>query len=76
MDEYLDRIYNEAFDREYNNLMLRKATDQEFTKEYLEGLLQSLYIQQGNNYADRAEGKENALRAMIAAAEMILIEWE
>ena len=76
MNEHLQEMYEEAFDREYTNLMLRKKSDPDFTKEYLAGLLQSLYINQGNNHMDRTEAKEKALQAMISACETMLSEWE
>ncbi len=76
MDHDLDQIYNEAFEREYTNLTLRKAADPEFTREYLTGLLQSMYVNQGNNYMDRTDAKDSVLRAMIAACETLLSEWE
>ena len=75
MNDYLDKVYEESFQNDYACLMLRKTTDPQFTKEYLDGLLQSLYIQQGNNWLGRSESKESALRAMIAACETIFMEW-
>ena len=76
LNDPMQKMYEEAFDREYANLMLRKAADPDFTREYLAGLLQSLYINQGNNHMDRTEAKEKALQAMIAACETMLSEWE
>lgn len=76
VDEYLDRAYEEAFQSAYDSLTLRKETDREFTKEYLAGLLQSLYVQQGSCGLDRSEAKAVPLNATVAVCEILLNEWE
>ena len=76
MQEYVDKIYEEAFEAAYANMMWQKANDPAFTRAYLLGLLESLYVEQGNNQLGRSEVKEAAKSATIAACELILAEWE
>ena len=76
MEDFLQEIYDEAFQNAYNNYQLRKKTEPGFTKTILQGLLESLYVAQGNNWLGRGEAKEASHNAMIAAAEVVLSEWD
>lgn len=75
MDEYLEQIFNDSFDNAYAYFTLRKAEDQAFTRDYLQGLLESLYVRQGNNWDGRGQAKDMLQSGMIAAAELILEQW-
>lgn len=75
MDEYLQQVYDDAFTNAYEHFLLRKQ-DGGLTKQGLQGLLDSLYIRQGNNWDGRGQAKDMAQSAMIAAAELVLTEWE
>ncbi|NLI20868.1 MAG: phosphonoacetaldehyde reductase [Clostridiales bacterium] len=76
MEQYLQEIYDDAFSTAYESFRSRRATDARFTRAYLRGLLESLYVAQGNNWLGRGEVKEAAQNGMIAAAEAVLDEWE
>lgn len=75
MDEYLQQIYEDAFQNAYESFQLRKRTDDTFTRAFFQGLLESMYVAQGNNWLGRGEAKEASQNAMIAAAEALLSEW-
>ena len=76
MDEYLQKVYDDAFQDAYESFRFRRQTDSAFTLDFFRGLLESLYVAQGNNWLGRGEAKEAAQNAMIAAAEVLLSEWE
>ncbi len=75
MDYYMEKVYQEAFQTAYDHMLQRKKTDPDFTKEFLAGLLESLYVEQGNNWG-RSEAKEQSQSAMIAVCEIILSDWD
>lgn len=76
MDEYLQQIYDDSFQNSYDSFKFRKMTDPAFTREFFQGLLESMYVAQGNNWLGRGEAKEASQSAMIAAAEALLSEWQ
>ncbi len=76
MDEFLQQVFDDSFDNAYAQLKLRQLNDPAFTKEYLQGLLESLYVRQGNNWDGRGQAKDMIQSGMIAAAELLLSEWE
>ncbi len=75
MEEYLQQVYEDAFDNAYAHFTLRKQEDPAFTKEFLQGLLDSMYTRQGNNWDGRGQAKDMMQSGMIAAAELVLTEW-
>lgn len=76
MDEFLQKVYDDAFDEAFGYFSSRRQWDAEFTKTYLEGLLESLYVRQGNNWDGRGQAKDMAQSGMIAAAELTLAQWD
>ena len=76
MEEYLQRIYDDAFDEAMEHFATRKQGDESFTKTFLQGLLESLYVRQGNNWDGRGQARDMAQSAMIAAAEIVLTQWD
>ena len=76
MEQYLQEIYDDAFQNAYESFRYRKQTENGFSRAFLQGLLESLYVAQGNNWLGRGEAKEMSHSAMIAAAEVVLSEWE
>ena len=76
MDELMQQVFDNAYDDAYESFRLRRQTDDAFTRDYLQGLLQSLYVRQGNNWDGRGQTKDMEQSAMIAAAETTLIEWD
>ena len=75
MNDYLEETYNSTFHAVYGELLARKQNDPGFTKDQLQELLQSLYINEGNNWIGMGEIKEASLAATIAACERLLCEW-
>lgn len=75
MEEMLQQIFDEAYDEAYAYFTLRKEEEPSFTRENLVGLLESLYVRQGNNWDGRGQAKDLAQSAMIAAGEAVLSEW-
>lgn len=76
MDEFLQQVFDDAFDDALAIFSARRERDAEFTKEYLQGLLESLYVRQGNNWDGRGQAKDMAQSGMIAAAEVTLAQWD
>ena len=76
MDEYLQEIYDDSFENSFAFFMLRRREDHSFTRESLKGLLDSLYVRQGNNWDGRGQAKEMSLSGMIAAGELVLAQWD
>ena len=76
MDEYLQQAFDDSFDDAYEYFLYRKQNDREFSRDFLQGLLESLYVRQGNNWDGRGQAKDLAQSGMIAAAEMVLQQWD
>ena len=76
MDDYRDRVYDETFDCVYKNMEYRKNNDDCFTKQELEGLLRSLYINEGNDQLGKGEIQDIIQSATIAACETVLHHWD
>ena len=76
MDDMLEQVFSDAYDDAYEHFKMRKYEDPGFNRAALQGFLDSLYHNQGNNWEGRSEVKELTLNATIAAAETILEEWD
>jgi hypothetical protein len=76
MDEYLQEIFDDSFENSYAYFMLRRREDSSFTRDSLRGLLDSLYVRQGNNWDGRGQAKEMSLSGMISAGELVLEQWD
>jgi hypothetical protein len=76
MKDNLDQIYDKYFDTYYAHMLDRRKNDPELTKRFLKELIESLYVAQGNNWEGRSEVKDAEYRAMIAAYEVVLGDWE
>lgn len=76
MKDNLDEIYDKYFDTYYAHMLARKECDRDLTKQFLCELIESLYVAQGNNWEGRSEVKDAEYRAMIAAYEVVLQNWQ
>lgn len=76
MKDGIDQIYDKYFETYYAHMLDRKKCDPDLTKRFLRELIESLYVAQGNNWEGRSEVKDAEMRAMIAAYEVILGNWE
>lgn len=76
VDELMQQVYDDAFEDAYASFVMRKQRDPLFTRNFLQGLLSSLYVQQGNNWDGRGQTRETAHCALIAAAELVFTQWD
>jgi len=74
MTAYIDETYDETFCSVYADLaeMVRKDPDR--ARQTVRGILQGLYVRQGNNWTGRGPIGDAGLDASIAAHECILAE--
>ncbi|HNW86941.1 MAG TPA: hypothetical protein PLP25_00850 [Candidatus Limiplasma sp.] len=76
MEQFLQEIFDDSFHNAYECYQLRKQTEPGFTRAFLQGLLNSLYAAQGDDWLGRGEVKDASDNGVIAAAEAILSEWQ
>ena len=74
--EWEDITYKQVFDEETLGLERRKAYDGNLSIVELENILQSLYINEGNNYGGRGPVGDIMMSATIAAYERFIGEWK
>ncbi|MDR0785617.1 MAG: hypothetical protein LBE74_07035 [Treponema sp.] len=70
-----DEKYDEVFEQELRGLERRRANTG-CTIEDIEGLLESLYRLDGDNWLGRGEVQDIATSATIAAHERFIAEWK
>lgn len=75
-DEIYDEKYNETYDQVHFSLMQDKDHKESYTINDLENFINSLYVQQGNNWLGMSAYKEAAIAATIAAAEAVYDLWQ
>ncbi|WZL73115.1 hypothetical protein QBE52_19055 [Clostridiaceae bacterium 35-E11] len=75
-DALQEEKYNETFRKVYNTLKYHKEKDEKYTIHQLEALLDSLYVNEGNDWIGRGEIKNAIQAATIAASETLLTEWK
>ncbi|QGU94289.1 hypothetical protein GOM49_03405 [Clostridium bovifaecis] len=68
--------FNKIFEETYNSLKYAVDNSCNYTIENLKGLLQNLYVQQGNNQLGRGEAMDISVDAQIAACETLLAEYK
>ena len=73
--QWREQVYQEAFEAVCADLQRRRATDEAFTTERLQGLLDSLYVSQGNDWTGKGLVQYLRLSATVAAHEHVLAEW-
>lgn len=74
--DWEDRKYQEAFDDETRLLARRKASDASCTIDDIQGILDALYILDGNNATGRSIVQQITLSATIAAYEAFIHQWK
>ncbi|MDR0644435.1 MAG: hypothetical protein LBG05_05925 [Treponema sp.] len=70
-----DEKYEEVFEQELRGLE-RRRTNTGCTVEDIEGLLESLYRLDGDNWLGRGEVQDIVTSATIAAHERFIAEWK
>ncbi len=73
-DNWETEKFNEIFDDELRVLQRRKVYDTTCSIEDLQGILNSLYILEGNG--DKSRVQEISLSASIAAYEQFINSWK
>ena len=74
--EWEDIAYRQAFDDELVGLERRRLNDPTCTLENIRGLLNALYVTEGNNWEGRGAVRDLTLSAEIAAYEHFITEWD
>lgn len=68
----IEQVYTETFDAIYNDL-INKMNTKYYTRKDIEGLLLSLYHNEGSSLSGKSEIQHAKLSAAIAAHEAILV---
>ena len=71
-----DKKYQEVFDDETRLLVRRRAADESCSIDDIQGILDSLYILDGNNAEGRSSVQQIVLSATIAAYEAFIHQWQ
>lgn len=71
----IEAAYRQAFEDELKGLEGRRARDPDCSIADLSGILDNLYIMDGNNWDGRGEIVQTTLAATIAAYEYFIGEW-
>jgi len=74
--EWESIAYKQIFEEETLGLERRRAHDGNLSIDELENILQSLYVNDGNNYVGRGPVGDIMMAATIAAYEQFIGEWK
>ena len=74
-EDWKDQHYDEVFEGVCLHLEQQREENPQFTREHLEGLLEALYVDEGNDQLGRSEPVKIKNAATIAAYEHFLAEW-
>ncbi len=74
--DWADQQYLRVFEEEVQGLERRRAHDPTCTARNLEGILNNLYIMDGNDWTGRGLVQDISLSATIAAYEHCIEEWK
>ncbi len=72
--QWIDETYNAVFDEEIRGLQRRCEHDPSCTIRDLQGILNNLYITEGNDWEGRGPRGDTVLAATIAAYEHYIAE--
>lgn len=74
--DWEEKRYRDIFDDETRLLVRRRAADASCSIEDIQGILDSLYVLDGNNAEGRSSVQQIALSATIAAYEAFIHQWQ
>ena len=74
--DWEEKKYLEVFDDETRLLIRRRAADTSCTIDDIQGILDSLYVLDGNNATGRSCVQQIELSATIAAYEAFIHQWK
>lgn len=75
-EDWRQQKYDEVFRHTRTHLRQRRMIDRKFTREYLQQLLETEYVNEGNDWVGRGVLANIIQSATIAAYESFLEEWE
>lgn len=73
-EAWIEEAYNNEFDEEMRGLERRCAYDPSCSVEELQGILDALYISEGNDQEGRGQRGDAIIAARIAAYEQFISE--
>lgn len=73
--DWEEKKYREVFDDEMRFLARRRSADASCTIDDLQGILNSMYVLDGNNAEGRSSVQQIVLSATIAAYEAFIHQW-
>jgi hypothetical protein len=76
MVDWEEEKFNEVFDNIYATTKYRRFLDPDFGVKELQGLLETLYVNDGNDQGGRGKVGDIISAATIAAHEQVLAEWK
>lgn len=74
--DWEEKKYQEVFDDETRLLVRRRAADSSCSIDDIQGILDSLYVLDGNNATGRSCVQQIELSATIAAYEAFIYQWQ
>ena len=74
--DWEEKKYQEVFDDETRLLVRRRVADVSCTIDDVQGILDSLYVLDGNNATGRSSVQQIELSAAIAAYEAFIHQWQ
>ncbi len=74
--EWLDNAYDQVLAEEKRGLERRRQNDPTLKIEDIQGILDNLYISDGNNWEGRGPLADVVISATIAAYELYISEWK
>lgn len=75
LSDWKERKFDEVYRACLDSLDRQRRTDPSFTPEAARGVLEHLYIQEGNDWTGRGEVQDIQIEASIAAYERFLSDW-
>lgn len=76
IDAWKEATYDRIFQENHLALEKRRAAEPSLDRAEIEGILNHLYVQEGNDQGGRGELGDMTVRAAIAAYESFLASWK
>jgi len=74
--QWIDEKYSQVYEEELRGLGRRREHDPLFTVQDAKGILQNLYIMEGNDWTGRGQLQDASLSATINAYEHFIAAWQ
>lgn len=75
LSDWKERKFDQVYRACLESLRRQRRIDPSFTPESVRGVLEHLYIQDGNDWTGRGEVQDIQIEASIAAYERFLADW-